>query len=658
MSRNRLGEETSPYLRQHRTHPVHWAPWGPEAFAEARATHRPILLSVGYAACHWCHVMAHESFEDPAVADIVNALFVPVKVDREERPDIDAFYQAALAATGQPGGWPLTVFLTPEGKPFAGGTYFPPEPRQGRPGFVEVLKMVSNFARSHPEDMDRQADALTEALRPHPPEGAREGGRLEDLDAAVRALLAHIDPEHGGLGGAPKFPMPAVFALMHRVAHRTDDPGLGHAVTHSLTRMAQGGLYDHLAGGFARYATDAAWQIPHFEKMLYDNALLIELMTEVWRSTRDPLLARRVRQTVAWLDREMSAENGAFAASLDADNEAGEGGFALWSVGEIKALLGPLAPAFMEAYGVTPEGTWEGHNILHRAGPLLDADAETALEEHLASARDLLWRAREHRPRPARDDKVLADWNGLVIAALARAGLVFGEPAWIARARHAWEGILATMTRPDHRLGHSLCHGRLQAEAMLEDYAGLMRAGLALYEITGEAPFLEQVLAWANTVEGDYRDDDSPGYCQTARSAQDLPWRPRSFTDTATPSGTGLLLQAYARLFHLTGDLVWRERIDTVVRPAGEALLRQFPYTASVLQAVDFLETGLLVTLEGTDPAWEAALSQARHGAFTVRRLPNTIKSPRATVCRDGVCGPPLTTPESLRQALDHFLSR
>ncbi|MEK9723471.1 MAG: thioredoxin domain-containing protein, partial [Rhodospirillaceae bacterium] len=403
----------------HKDNPVHWWPWGEEALAAARDQDKPILLSVGYAACHWCHVMAHESFEDDATADAMNALFVNIKVDREERPDVDSVYQTALAMMGEHGGWPLTMFLTPDGEPYWGGTYFPPTSRYGRPGFRDVLSSVANAYAGQQERLQTNIAQLRQGLeRMARPEG---GGTLTagTLDSVATALLRAVDPMTGGTMGAPKFPQPALFQYLWRAFGRSDSPLFRDAVTLTLDNICQGGIYDHLGGGFARYSTDDMWLAPHFEKMLYDNALLIDLLTEVWRTTASPLYEVRVRETVAWAMREMTAEAGgavAFASAYDADSEGEEGKFYVWEAAEIDAALGADAEAFKKTYDVTVLGNWEGRNILNRSAGLQLGDAAT--EAALAQSREKLLSIREKRVWPGRDDKVLADWNGLMIAAL------------------------------------------------------------------------------------------------------------------------------------------------------------------------------------------------------------------------------------------------
>ncbi|MFQ5959315.1 MAG: thioredoxin domain-containing protein, partial [Alphaproteobacteria bacterium] len=410
MSRNRLGGETSPYLLQHRDNPVHWQPWDERAFAEAKRHDKPVLLSIGYAACHWCHVMAHESFEDAQTAALMNELFVNIKVDREERPDLDAIYQTALALLGQHGGWPLTMFLTPEGEPFWGGTYFPPSGRYGRPGFQDVLRAVHKVYTSEPEKVEKNRAALVEALQALSRKEAGGAIPLALGDQVAELLLQEVDPVWGGIGGAPKFPQTMVLELLWRAYKRGAGAAMRDAVLLSARRICEGGIYDHLGGGFARYAVDERWLVPHFEKMLYDNALILELLAHLWQETGDALFKNRTEETVAWVLREMAAPDGGFASAYDADSEGEEGRFYTWSADEIDRLLGPDAAAFKAVYDVGAQGNWEGRNILHRNA----APADAAIDEaQLAAMRAVLFRARAERVPPACDDKVLADWNGL-----------------------------------------------------------------------------------------------------------------------------------------------------------------------------------------------------------------------------------------------------
>ncbi len=673
--RNQLGEETSPYLLQHKENPVHWWPWGAEAFAAAKATDRPILLSVGYSACHWCHVMAHASFENPETAALMNTLFINIKVDREERPDVDAIYQKALSLLGEQGGWPLTMFLSPDGKPFWGGTYFPPMPAYGRPSFQQVLTQIDVVWREKRQQVGEQNEALIAAIGERHVERLRDGLSLTLLDTAATRLLDYMDLSSGGMNGAPKFPMPFAFEFLWRAHLRKKDQGCGRAVVVTLNRMCQGGIYDHLGGGFARYSTDAEWLVPHFEKMLYDNAQLISLMTLVWQETLDPLLALRVRETIGWLTREMVGENGAFTASLDADSESEEGKFYVWTEEEIDRLLGGDATLFKKAYDVSPEGNWEGHTILNRTASA-EAALDPALETRLAAARAILLKARDQRIRPGRDDKVLADWNGLTIAALAEAGAAFAEPAWVALAVRVFAAVSDTMTWIDgrglHRLGHSLCGGRLQKSAMLDDYANMANAALALLAATGDTTYLAQAEAWVETAHRYYSDGDGGGYFFTAEDAKDLVVRTKSVNDSAVPSGNGSMVFALARLSYLTGSNAYRLQATTTIAALEVEAMKSFPHGATLLNAYELFETAVQIVIVGTrgdsdtetllrvvlstslpnlvlDVVPDSATLHQAHPAYGKTRLNGQAT---AYVCRGPVCSPPQTTLEGLQQLL------
>src|SRR3984885_2872092 len=432
--RNLLGGETSPYLLQHAHNPVHWRPWSAAALAEAKRRDCPILLSIGYAACHWCHVVAHESFENAETARLMNGLFVHIKVDREERPDIDHINMTALHALGQQGGWPLTMFLSPDGKPMIGGTYWPPEPRYGRPSFRQVIQSIDSAWRTQRDQMESRGLTLSDHLAKLSDLSAGPGVSPADLTRVGDALRSAVDPVHGGLSGAPKFPNAPIFRFFWKEMFRRRGPSFGEAGRAMLEAMNAGGIYDHLGGGYARYSTDAVWLVPHFEKMLYDNAQLLELLAFAHAHRPDPLYAQRAAEPVEWMVRDMTAERvagrAAFAASEDADSEGEEGRFYVWTEHEVDRLLGDASVAFKRAYDVTAGGNWEGHTILRRVTPPGTADEEAAL----ARSRAALFAARAKRVRPGRDDKVLADWNGLAIAALARAAAVFERPDWLARA--------------------------------------------------------------------------------------------------------------------------------------------------------------------------------------------------------------------------------
>jgi len=669
---NRLGDESSPYLRQHKDNPVHWWPWGPEALAAARTADRPILLSIGYSACHWCHVMAHESFEDPAVADLMNRLYVNIKVDREERPDIDAIYMKALHLMGERGGWPLTMFLTPEGKPFWGGTYFPPKTAYGRPSFAEVLTQLDTLWRNRRSDVTEQTVALTRAITERPRDQLTHELSIPFLDDVVVKLLPHLDMERGGISGAPKFPMPFVFELLWKRGWKNAAPDLRKAVELTLTEICQGGIYDHAGGGFARYSTDGEWLVPHFEKMLYDNAQLIDVLTLVWRKTRWPLFAARVKGTVDWLLREMVADNRAFAAALDADSEGEEGKFYVWSEAEIDALLGADSPAFKVAYDVTAGGNWEGHAILNRT----DTPYGSVDEDHMSECLDVLLQARAARVRPGRDDKALADWNGLTITALAHAGIVFDEADWIAAAQRAFAAVCETMTWTDAagrvRLGHAWCADRLQQTAMVDDYANMANAALTLFSITADSKYLLRARDWVDVANALYWDEADGGYFFTASDGEDLLVRTKTANDAAAPSGNGAMVAALAKLFYLTGEADYRARAGKTIAALAVDSMKAFPHGSALLSGFSLLEEGVQVVIAGhPDSADTKAMVRTAYQSpephLIVAVIENTNTLPphhpaagktrvdgkvTAYVCRGPVCDAPVTQIADLQSAL------
>ena len=669
MTRNRLGDETSPYLRQHADNPVHWQPWGDEALARARREDKPILLSIGYAACHWCHVMAHESFEDAETAALMNAEFVSIKVDREERPDLDMLYQNTLALLGQHGGWPLTMFLTPDARPFWGGTYFPLAPRHGLPGFRQVLTRVASIYHDDPEAVRRNVAVLSAALDDLAAMPPGDGISLAVTDRIAEQMLTHIDRVHGGIGAAPKFPQPTLLECLWRAWKRTGTGAFRDAVTLTLDRMCQGGIYDHLGGGFARYATDAAWLVPHFEKMLYDNALMIDLLTLVWRDRRTPLYEARVRETIDWLLRDMALPEGGFAGTLDADSEGEEGRYYVWAAAEVDAFLGDAAPAFRRAYDVTGSGNWDGKTILNRSrDPRL---GDVAAEAALAASRATLLAARSTRPRPARDDKVLADWNGLAIAALATAGAIFDIAPARAAARAAFAFVREHMT-VDGRLRHSWCAGRADHPATLDDYAALARAALALHATTGENDYVAQAQDWLAIVDRHYRDPDGGGYFLSADDVTDVITRPRAAVDAAVPAGSSLLAGVNARLYYLTGESSYRERAEAIVAASSGALERNALALSSLLNANEMLQRVIQLVVVGHHGAadTEALLAVARNAAapdLVLQRVAPEETLPvahpahgkaldgsraAAYLCRGTTCSLPLTDPEALAAAL------
>jgi uncharacterized protein YyaL (SSP411 family) len=665
---NQLGGETSPYLLQHKDNPVHWRPWGPKALAEAKATGKPILLSVGYAACHWCHVMAHESFEDEGTAKVMNDLFVNIKVDREERPDVDAIYMGALRQLGEQGGWPLTMFLTPDGEPFWGGTYFPREEKYGRPSFVRVLNEVARIYREEHDKVRQNADVLKERLKPSRPEGAPGLPREVDLSNLARRSLGAVDPMHGGLRGAPKFPQTQFFEFLWRAGLRYGLPNPLDAVTLTLTHICQGGIYDHLGGGFSRYSTDERWLVPHFEKMLYDNAVLVELMTQVWRETKTPLYAERIEETIGWLLREMVSDGGGFAASLDADSEGKEGKYYVWSLDEIKDVLGvDRAKLFAEIYDVTREGNFEGHAILNRLKTIEPRDAET--EAHLAGMRAMLLEHRARRIRPGFDDKVLADWNGLMIAALASAADAFGKPGWLEAAKRAFDFVSTEMIS-EGRLFHAYRAAEVKAPATANDYADMIRAALALANVIGKRDYIERARDWTEVLDRHYWAEELGAYYLVADDTTDLIVRPLMGNDDSTPNANGVMIANLMALHLRTGQERYAKRAETILRSfAGSIAENVLAHTGLLCAAFDVLAPALVVLMvpQGDSRPLRRALNDVSLPDAVVeeiregRSLPGSSPAhgktaidgkPTAYVCIGQQCSLPVTEPAKLVETI------
>jgi len=548
---NVLGASASPYLQQHKDNPVHWQVWGERALKEAARSGKPILLSIGYAACHWCHVMAHESFEDPETAAVMNELFVNIKVDREERSDIDQIYMAALHAMGEQGGWPLTMFLNSKGEPFWGGTYFPNTSRYGRPDFISVMRSIANIYAAEPDKVTKNADAVKSYLdRTLAGGGTPSDPPADLLSRQATGILSIIDRNHGGIGQAPKFPNASMLETLWRhwrTNHATD---ARNAALQWLRAMINGGIYDHLGGGMARYTVDAGWLVPHFEKMLYDNAQLIRSLTWAHGETGEALFRIRIEETVDWLVREMRLPGGGFASSLDADSEGEEGRFYVWNKTVVDRILGSEAPLFCAQYDIRETGNWEGKTILNRLDHPPGTDANT--EAALATGRQRLLQERDKRIRPERDDKVLADWNGLMIRALAEAGQHFDRTDWTALAQEAFDFVTLSMSR-DGRLAHAWCNGVTTYPALASDYGTMIGAALSLYQGGMDARHLEMAKQWQIILDDHYR-DETGSYFYTADDSTDVLLRTRHEQDDAAPSANASILESMTRLALLSDD--------------------------------------------------------------------------------------------------------
>ena len=628
---NRLASESSPYLLQHANNPVDWQPWGPEAISQAKAQDKPIFLSIGYSACHWCHVMEHESFENADIARLLNEQFVPIKVDREERPDLDQIYMNAVQLMTGRGGWPMSVFLTTELKPFYGGTYWPPEPRGGMPGFGQVLAAVADAWKMRRGQALEQADSLTEQLSQLAASQAEPGEIDPELLAfAASALLRSFDATHGGFGAAPKFPHPMDLRLMLHEWHRTRREDLLHAVTFTLDKMAAGGIYDQLGDGFHRYSVDERWLVPHFEKMLYDNAQLVPCYVDAYLATGNTDYARIARETCDYVLREMTDAQGGFYSTQDADSEGEEGKFFVWTPEQIEEVLGPAAATtFCYAYDVTPEGNFEhGHSILNRPKTLAQCAqilgrTVDELNKELQTGRAKLLAAREKRIHPGLDDKVLVSWNGLMIDALSGAATALDEPRYLLAAQRAAEFVLGSMRRGDGRLLHSWRQGQAKLDAYLDDYACLANALVALYEADFNERWIDEALSLAELVLQLFADPQQGGFFFTASDHETLIARQKDLYDNATPSGNSMAALALLRLAKLTGRNDLLAAAESTLCAAAP-LMRQSPRAmGQMLLALDlFVGPTPEIVILGNAQQGEtaAALAALRH-----RFVPNKL---------------------------------
>ena len=707
---NRLARETSPYLLQHAYNPVDWYPWGPEALAKARELNKPIVLSIGYSACHWCHVMERESFEDERIAALMNEHFICVKVDREERPDLDEIYmQATLAMNQGQGGWPMTVFLTPEQEPIFAGTYFPPTDRWGRPGFATVLQKVAEFWQRDADGVRRQASQFTERLREEMRAAAPAAVGETEVEAAVSQFSREFDPRYGGFGSAPKFPPATGLALLLRRFHRTGDTRLLEMVRKTLDGMAAGGMYDQVGGGFARYSTDERWLVPHFEKMLYDNALLARTYLEAYQVTQDPNYRRVATETLDYILREMTSPDGGFYSATDADSEGVEGKFFVWTPEEIREAIGNEEEArrFCAYYDITPEGNWEHTNIPNTPRPLeaVARDLGITPEELRASlerSRPLVYEARRRRVPPGLDDKVLTAWNGMMISAMAEAARIVGDPRYLAAAERAASFLLNVMSRQDgglyrtYRAGPStelragpstrlragpsteLRAGKAHIQACLEDYAWLAEALIDLYEAGSDERYLTEAVRLAERILADFSDNEYGGFFTTASDHESLIVRSRELADGATPSANAVAAAVLARLSYHYGREEFREAAARAIRAAGRQMARYPRAFAKSLMVTDLLLNGpveLALIGQPGEPRYEAlrlevnrvflpdriiahedptgpGQEESRHPLLIGKGL---VRGQAALyVCRNFVCEAPISDPTAVAQALSH----
>ena len=623
---NRLIDETSPYLLQHAHNPVDWYPWGEEALERAEREDMPILLSVGYSACHWCHVMERESFEDAEIAALMNSNFVCIKVDREERPDIDSIYMTAVQALTGQGGWPMTVFLTPDGKPFYGGTYFPPEDRGGLPAFPRVVEALAAAYKGKRGDVARTTSQLVQRMRQLSAGMAGlEPLTVEVLQSAKRAVAGQFDGRHGGVGLQPKFPQPMTYEFLLRDHARTQDPESLEMVDLTLTRMAEGGMYDQIGGGFHRYSTDTYWLVPHFEKMLYDNALLARLYLHAYQVTGDPLYRRIVEETLDYMAREMTDANGGFYSAQDADSEGVEGKFFVWRPEEIIDLLGKTeGDLFNSYYGVTRKGNFEGQSILHvaKGGAAARGMSDEEFEKTLRRWKIILLAARNERVAPGLDDKVLTSWNGLAMRAFAEAGGALGRPDYLEKANINAKFLLDNLVR-DGRLLRTYRNAEAKLNGYLEDYAFLIDGLLVLHEATLDGRWLDESITLGEAMVDLFWEESEGRFYDTGRDHEELVLRPRDYTDNATPCGSSMAADVLLRLAVVTGDSEHQRRAVMSLRSVRE-LMSRFPTGAGHwLGALDFyLSTPKEIAIVGGagDAGTDALLTEVSR-----RYLPNRV---------------------------------
>ncbi|SRR5579875_531921 len=678
---NRLVKENSPYLRQHAYNPVDWYPWGPEALEVARAENKPILLSIGYSACHWCHVMERESFEDEAIARLINENFVPIKVDREERPDLDQIYMDAVQMLTGHGGWPLTVFLTPDCKPFFGGTYFPPEDRRGMIGFPRVLKAIADAYHNRQPDVQQNVERLTQAIAALGNYKVQDGEMKRGLAlAGAKALARSYDWVNGGIGRAPKFPNAFAFSLFLRVYVAEREPSFAEMVRDTLLKMARGGIYDQLGGGFHRYSVDERWLVPHFEKMLYDNALLARLYLEAGCALNEPEFIRIGRETLDYVIREMSSEEGGFFSSQDADSEGEEGRFFLWTPSDLLSVLGPeLTPLVMRFFDVTEEGNFEGRNVLHRTIDPADAarlfnKSPEEFNLSLEAARRLLFQAREGRVKPGRDEKIIAAWNAMMISAFAQGYRTLGDERFLRSATRAVE-FVRTRLWDGKSLRRVYKDGVARFNAYVEDYALMVSALIDLYEASMEREYLGFARELAEVLIQRFVDRENGGFFFTSDDHEQLITRVKSAFDGSTPSGNSAAAMALLRLYWYAHDERYMSEAEKTLRLFAPFMEKQ-PFAFShMLEAVDLFERGateVVIVAEANDRQkreWLNCLGQLyvpNRAIITVEPhsnadplMPAIVAGKKqvggritAFVCREHTCSAPITSLEEFKATL------
>jgi hypothetical protein len=679
---NRLSRETSPYLLQHAHNPVDWYPWGEEAFQKAQRENKPVLLSIGYSACHWCHVMERESFENEKIAALMNELFVNIKVDREERPDLDEIYMNAVQMLTGRGGWPMTMFLTADGKPFYGGTYFPPADRQGMPGFPRVLLGVAQAYREKPQDVDKSVSQILGALErmSESQETAKPFSSSVIADGAAAVARAY-DADNGGLGQAPKFPNAGVYELFLRHYVHSKDSRFLDMVVHTLTKMAQGGIYDHLGGGFHRYSVDAKWVVPHFEKMLYDNAQLLRIYAHAFTIGREPLFKSVIEDTVSYLLREMLHPEGGFYSTQDADSEGEEGKFFVWTAGEITRVLGEEdGEIFCRMYDVGEPGNFEGKSILH---PILTVDQASKLfrkerseiEALVVRAKQKLFAERENRIKPFRDEKVITAWNGLILSGLAEAIKLTQNPAAMDAAQRTVEFIFSRMFR-DGFLLHTYKDGQAKLLGYLDDYAFLAVGMLDLYEASFERSYLERAIQLGDIIQREFWDEKNGGFFYTGKSQEQLISRAKPVFDASIPSGNAMATQLLLRLHHLTAKENYRGAAEKVLRCYYDAMESQPFGFAHLLCALDFYLEGateIVIVAPAVEPGVKGLLAEI-NSVYLPNKVVQIAKpdeslaeispllqgrtqidgKPTAYVCRNFTCSAPVTSATELRALLEN----